>query len=707
MLEHDPVIAAGQGPRAGAAVATAMVLAAAWLGAAVPAAAGANRWTQIGPPGGSFALAVGQSAPLTVYAVAQPGAVYRSLDGGGSWELAGTIPHPGSAGQLQFLSYTRYSLTVDPTDGSTVYACTLDGLYKTVDGGATWEPLGNVGVFHVAVAPSAPQTLYGLAGIDAIARSDDGGVTWRALTDLPSMTIPSTTTSFASDLVIDPADANTAYALTTQGIAKTSDGGNHWTEELAVVLDAPSRIALDPRHPSTLYLATAQFFHPDVARVWRSNDSGVTWSPAGTGLPEQVNDLVVAPSGTVYAASPTHGGSQMFRSTDGAASWQLAATLAADQVLNLAADPGGPDRLYAADAPGGTGGILLSLDQGRIWSAPAQPPSGQVVSQLLSSPAGGGLYVEATPWLDSPHEFLHSNDGGATWSALAATGQQPWLGVPRLVLDAQPGVLYAAGQGVGENNLASSDDGASWRALPLPAIPGSNLLDLAADPLHPGKLDLLSFNPSASAVQPAVTRLLLNHSDTGGQSWSLVSRLAVPGALAPRGVLELDRLPIPGPPGLLRLDPVQPATAYVLAGGLYRSTAAEPALTRLGLVGPVIDLAIDPSAPTTLYAAVARPKVLWKSTDGGATWAAASNGLPRQAGPVALAIDPLSPSTLYLAAADGVFVTDDAARTWRPLDTGFAGQTVSALAVSTTHPHTVWAATLGAGVFALTRRPPP
>jgi hypothetical protein len=58
--------------------------------------------------------------------------------------------------------------------------------------------------------------------------------------------------------------------------------------------------------------------------------------------------------------------------------------------------------------------------------------------------------------------------------------QQLWQGVPRLVLDAQPGILYAAGQGVGETNLISSDDGASWQPLPLPAIAGSNFLDLAA-----------------------------------------------------------------------------------------------------------------------------------------------------------------------------------------------------------------------------------
>jgi hypothetical protein len=69
----------------------------------------------------------------------------------------------------------------------------------------------------------------------------------------------------------------------------------------------------------------------------------------------------------------------------------------------------------------------------------------------------------------------------------------------------------------------------------------------------------------------------------------------------------------------------------------------------------------------------------------------------------ALAIDPASSATLYVATDHGVFVSDDAAASWQPLDDGLPGLPVSSLAVSSGPPRTVYAAILGAGVFALSR----
>jgi hypothetical protein len=69
----------------------------------------------------------------------------------------------------------------------------------------------------------------------------------------------------------------------------------------------------------------------------------------------------------------------------------------------------------------------------------------------------------------------------------------------------------------------------------------------------------------------------------------------------------------------------------------------------------------------------------------------------------ALAIDPAAPATLYLATDHGVFVTDDAARSWQPLDDGLPGLAVTCLAVPAGLPRSVYAGTDGAGVFGLTR----
>lgn len=127
-------------------------------------------------------------------------------------------------------------------------------------------------------------------------------------------------------------------------------------------------------------------------------------------------------------------------------------------------------------------------------------------------------------------------------------------------------------------------------------------------------------------------------------------------------------------------------------------------MTPVALRGNVIDLAFDPENAAELYAAVALPRAVFKSADGGTSWTAASAGLPLHTQALALAIDPLRPATLYLATTTGVFVTDDGAASWQPFNAGLPGLPVDSLAVSATLPRTVWAATLGAGVFTLTRQ---
>ncbi len=113
------------------------------------------------------------------------------------------------------------------------------------------------------------------------------------------------------------------------------------------------------------------------------------------------------------------------------------------------------------------------------------------------------------------------------------------------------------------------------------------------------------------------------------------------------------------------------------------------------------DLAVDPVTPSTLYAAIDARRPVFKSTDGGASWAPASAGLPRGALSPVLAIDPIQPSTIYLGTSQGVFVSDDSAGTWQPL--GLAGILVNSLAISTTSHRTLFASTPGAGAFSFTR----
>jgi len=110
-------------------------------------------------------------------------------------------------------------------------------------------------------------------------------------------------------------------------------------------------------------------------------------------------------------------------------------------------------------------------------------------------------------------------------------------------------------------------------------------------------------------------------------------------ALVPGGTLiftSAEGGPVFG--NLVRLDPADPTTAYAIIGyTAYEATAGRPHLRPLPLRGPVADLAVDPVTPSTLYAAIDARRPVFKSTDGGASWAPASFGLPRGA---------LSPNTI-------------------------------------------------------------
>jgi photosystem II stability/assembly factor-like uncharacterized protein len=97
----------------------------------------------------------------------------RSTDGGTTWALLGR--DQGVHGVI--------AVAVDPVARGTVYAGGNDGLYKTMDGGATWTRLAfpEGSVVALAVSPSAPNVVLGLGVQNRqgfVYRSEDGGVTW-------------------------------------------------------------------------------------------------------------------------------------------------------------------------------------------------------------------------------------------------------------------------------------------------------------------------------------------------------------------------------------------------------------------------------------------------------------------------------------------------------------------------------------------------
>ena len=193
---------------------------------------GGNAWSKTTGPDGALVLLIDPHAPMTLYAgtgsyavvgsVGQPGTVLKSTDGGMSWQA--------SAAGLPAASIV--ALAVDPQTPTTLYAATVEtvtngggrsGVFKSVDAGGSWTPANTglpadrPGVFALAIDPQTPSTLYAgtatstYTGAGAgVFKSMDGAATWTALEAGLSETE-------ITALAVDPIASRTVYVGTKSG----------------------------------------------------------------------------------------------------------------------------------------------------------------------------------------------------------------------------------------------------------------------------------------------------------------------------------------------------------------------------------------------------------------------------------------------------------------------------------------------------------
>lgn len=231
-----------------------------------------------------------------------------------------------------------------PGDPNTVYVATASGgLWKTVNGGISWKPIferqGTISLGDIALAPSNPEVVWAGTGEsntrnsvsfgDGVYKSTDGGKTWQHMGLRDSERI--------SAIVIHPQNPDIVYVGALghafapneeRGVFMTTDGGRTWTKTLYIDKEhGVSDLDIDPANPNILYAGMWSFERKawthrsgsEKGGVYKSIDGGRTWNKLTNGLPKLIGriGLRVAPSNTnvVYAILESKEGT-LYRSDD-------------------------------------------------------------------------------------------------------------------------------------------------------------------------------------------------------------------------------------------------------------------------------------------------------------------------------------------------------------------------------------------------------
>lgn len=210
-----------------------------------------------------------------------------------------------------FMSGRIADIIIVPDDPATLYvAVGSGGVWKTENAGTTWTSLfdgqGSYSIGSLGSDPSDPNRIWVGTGEnhggrhngfgDGIYKSDDGGASWEKKGLEASEHI--------SKIIVHPDDSNTVWVASQgplwspggeRGIFKTNDGGETWTNTLASgEFTGATDLLIDPTNPDRLYAAMWQH-HRTVASyvgggpesgLWKSEDGGETWTELKTGLPD-------------------------------------------------------------------------------------------------------------------------------------------------------------------------------------------------------------------------------------------------------------------------------------------------------------------------------------------------------------------------------------------------------------------------------------
>ncbi|MBN2147761.1 MAG: hypothetical protein JW726_10250 [Anaerolineales bacterium] len=364
-----------------------------------PAEAGENVWSWGGVSGNVETMLSNPLHPEVVYALTDQGQLYKTSNGGVSWSTMPALPHAG----------VLLTLGLAPDDDDVLFLWGYDSgqfLYRSTDGGSSWQALSKAGA--VAISPASWREVY-LASENSLFKSIDGGETWTEIGDFTA------SCPRPEKFYIAPSAPHVMMGIVSPAgsmdfkLCKTMDGGVTWS---LLSLSSPMihSLVFDPKNSNTIYLAT-------IGGGWKSTSGGSSWQPISNGLNNPAQ-FVIDPDNTqvIHAADLNQSGG-VFESLDGGASWTILNTgIEGLSVRTMAIGWRSPLKIYA--------GVMFS----GVWEITRTTLNDYSITvndgALFTNQSAVTLTLTAPP---GTTQMLLSNDGGfggATWEAFADT--KPW-----------------------------------------------------------------------------------------------------------------------------------------------------------------------------------------------------------------------------------------------------------------------------------------
>jgi photosystem II stability/assembly factor-like uncharacterized protein len=648
---------------------------------AVPAPISGTRWQTIGPRaipisgtsiGRISTIAIHPTNTSTIYVGGAQGGVWRSTDNGVTW----------TALTDKACSLAMGSIALDPVNPAIVYAATGEqhfsgdsyygcGVLRSTDGGNTWTRLGaNVFVrSRIARLVIIPSTAGTVATTTLLAASDNG--LWRSLDGGASWTV--VRSGIATDLVVDPGNDRIIFvAIRGQGVFRSADRGTTWAPAgtgFPTANVGRINIAITPTSTSRLFASVHNQSTSALLGIWTTTDAGVSWAQlpaAGASCGTQCwYDMFIA----VHPTEPNtiyFGGVALFRSTDGGITFSLIGNNIHVDQHYITFDPQNPQRAYVANDGGiyrsengvtGWTSLNAGLELTQFYSGISLHPSEFAIVLGGTQDNGTLRYTNHPTWAavlggdggftainyDNPViQFAEtqwtansnsagprrSDGGGFARKVNGIVTSEQALFIPPLVMDpVNAQVLY-----FGTTRLYRTTDAAeSWRAVsPVLATTGaiSAIAPAASDP--------------GTVYAGTSTGLLYVTRDTG-TTWTQRTS-----GLPQRFITDIA------------VDRADPLTAYVTVSGfgsghIFRTTNGGQSWSNVSANlpdVPVNAVLLDPASRAIVM--LGTDLGVFVSADGGASWTVLEDGMPNVA-VFDLAYNPATASLVAATHGRGMF----------------------------------------------------